>query len=334
MSFANIEYLPVIAFFSAAAIAAFAGYLYWKRLLYKRGDIPLPSSMIIISRKAEITKNTIIFTSIIIAAIILLKPQWGETETVTRQEGTDILIALDVSLSMLADDARPSRLERAKQAVRYTVMPLTGDRAGLLLFAGESFVQCPFTSDIGAFLHFLDSASPASAGVMGTDIGGALKTAEEVFRKKRPVTRKLLLITDGEDHEGKVREALTGLKELEVKVYTAGIGTEEGGYIPLPSPGGGEPNYYRKGEGQPIVTRKNIDLLKMISSETGGYYTDITTGFSGLRKLKSDMEAAEKTRSDEKKATLPIDRTPLFAALLSLLLVLELVIPSRRAAEK
>lgn len=273
-------------------------------------------------------KEIIILISVITACICLLGPGWGEKLRETSGEGTDVLIALDVSMSMLARDASPSRLDRAKDAVRLIARSCAGSRLGLIIFAGDAFLQCPLTSDTGAFLMFLDAAGPDSLRVQGTDMGRMLALAEKVYRKKRLTSRMLIVITDGEDHESGVDAEAEKFRELGVSVYTAGIG-KKGGLIPMEQ-GTASENFYRDSSGTLIKTGKNEELLQKLSAETGGFYVDITDSFTGLARLINVVEARDKTASGSKLVREKIDRAWLFILILVMLLAVEMLIPERK----
>lgn len=335
MSFGNIEFMPHIISAASAALLIFTFYLAWKKIVISgKKSSPLPREMILGSPRLTNIKNIIIYASIFLAAFVLMKPRWGDAEREAANEGTDLLVALDVSLSMLSRDTETARLDRAKQAVKLIAQSLTGDRIGLALFSGDSFLQCPFTSDIGAFMTFLDAANPESIRLMGTDIGGALKTSALAFRKKRLTSKILILISDGEDHEDSIESGIAELKELGVRVYAFGIGFERGEQIPMPDSTETDLRFYRDSSGRLISSRKNSSSLKKIASETGGAYYDITESYSGINAVIAEIEKSDKTKYAAKKVREPIDRFPLFAGILALLLLAETVIPERGARKR
>ena len=221
MTFANADYLYTII---AATVVVLLCIVFhgWRRRAVVRRIFPNEiSGSVILGRneRALLAKEILLGCAVIVCALTLLRPQWGERTREVHKEGTDLLIVLDVSRSMNATDVVPSRLGRAKDAIRLAVDSLKGDRAGIVLFAGSAFLQCPLTADIGAFHMFLDSASSESVSTQGTDIGKALKIAEKVFKKKKTAAKMLLLISDGEDNEGSVMASVSELKDEGVTVY-------------------------------------------------------------------------------------------------------------------
>jgi Ca-activated chloride channel family protein len=328
--FGNYEYLIYIASVTAIVLVLFVQYAVWKEWAISRfikGALRnhLIRGSIIITR----IKQSLVIFAIVMFALVMLRPQWGVQSRQVNSEGSDVLIALDVSTSMLARDVKPDRLSRARDAVRWIVEALQGDRIGLILFSGDAFLQCPFTNDYGAFLMFLDAASPASISLKGTDIGMALKEAHRVFIQKRLTSRILVLITDGEDHEGSAEEAANLIRDLDVAIYTLGIGSASGDVIPATGEEAAE-NYYRDDAGKLIKTRKDASFLKRIAGYTGGTYIDITDSFSGLRNILEVIADQQKNKYGSRIIKEPREQFHIFALILFLLLLVELVLPERR----
>jgi len=330
ISFSNYNYIVYIFIIGGAVIAFHIFYSIWRRMAVNSaiGNSEAAKSIVAGFYSRILIKEILILFAVIVSCLVLLGPGWGDRLRETSNEGTDVLVALDVSRSMLAKDVDPSRLEKAKNAVRLIAESLKGDRIGLIIFAGDAFLQCPLTNDIGAFMMFLDSVGPDSVRVQGTDIGKMLLEAGKVYQKKRLTSRMLVVITDGEDHEGGVDAEAEKFKEMGVSVYAAGIG-RDGDLIPA---GAGEEsgNYYRDSNGSLIKTRKNEDLLKQLADKTGGFYIDITDNFSGLGRILSLIESKENTYYGSKMVKEKIDRTYIFLIILVILIALEMFIPERK----
>ena len=190
---------------------------------------------------ARLVRRRAVRAALVVAAlaclgVALAGPRFGLDRREARQESLDLLVALDVSESMRTDDVAPSRLERAKLEIERIVEARRGDRVGLVLFAGDAFLQCPLTSDRSAIRLFLDAADPEQVGVQGTDFANALRVASEAFNaagaanEERP--RALVVVSDGEDHEGGLEAAADALRESGVTLLALGIGTDEGGFVP------------------------------------------------------------------------------------------------------
>ncbi len=335
ISFTYYSYIPFILGAALAVLGLYGVYLWRKRKIVETllGHSGL-KEMIRGSRSISRAKALLLVLSVIIAALLLLGPRWGERIREVQKEGSDILIAMDVSNSMLARDIKPSRLERAKGAVRWIAESLKGDRIGLILFAGDAFLQCPLTSDKGAFMMFLDSAGPGSVNLQGTDIGRVLAEAYKVFEKRRLTSRILVLITDGEDHQGAARSAIERFRDLDVSVYTLGVGREKGDIIPAAENSKSADLYFKDENGKLVRTRKNTDLLKKLAGATGGAYIDISDSYSDMRFILDIISDQQKTQFGTSIIKEKKEQYPLFALLLAFLLSGELLLAERRVKRR
>ncbi len=327
IDFINYKYIVYISGATLLVIALFVYYIYWKKKMISL--MPGAENLVLGSKKRTLIKNILIIVSIITAAVCLLRPGWGDRMREVHNEGSDVLIALDVSNSMRAADIKPSRLEKAKSAVRWIANSLKGDRIGLILFAGDAFLQCPLTSDISAFMMFLDSAGPDSVRLQGTDIGKVLNETGRVFSKKRLTSKLLVLITDGEDHEGAALEAIPFFRENDISVYTLGIGRSSGENIPVGTEESTGDIYYRDSKGELVTTRKNPDLLKKLAASTGGAYIDISDSFADLNFILEIIEDQQATDFGSRMIKERKERYQIFTGLLILLLMIEVMIPER-----
>lgn len=330
--FGNYKYLLYIVSISFLILILFIWYQIWKeRVLFQLSQGSGIYNIIRGSHAIARAKQAMIVLSIILFGIVMLRPQWGEQVRQVTSEGSDLLIALDVSPSMLSMDVKPNRLARAKDAIRWIVDSLKGDRVGLILFSGDSFLMCPLTNDYAAFMMFLDSASPDSIYLKGTDIGSALRDAYRVFKDKKLTSRILVLITDGEDHEGSVEEAAKLFRESDVAVYTVGIGSASGEVIPLSVPGAdpGEIKYVRDDDGNLVISRQNIQFLKKISGYTGGHYIDISNSLSGLHFILEIISDQHKNRYGTRVIKEPREQFQIFAFMLIMFLSAELMLNER-----
>ena len=220
-------------------------------------------------------------TALLVVAIA--GPMWGFRWQEVRREGIDLIVALDTSRSMLATDVKPSRLARAKLALQELLGELHGDRVGLVAFAGTAFVQCPLTLDYGAFVQSLDAVDTDLIPKGGTAVAAAIDTAVGAFEARQGGQQALLLITDGEDHEGKVAEAAKRATERGIKIFTVGFGTADGELIPLE--GGG---FLKDRAGQVVKSRLDEKTLQQVAVDTGGVYLHATGASLGLRDLYRD----------------------------------------------
>ena len=227
-------------------------------------------------------KALLMLLSIIFGIVALTQPQWGFHWEEIKRVGVDIIVAIDVSESMLAEDVKPNRLERAKREIFDLIEMLEGDRVGLIAFAGTSFVQCPLTLDYGACKMFLDYIDTDLIPVPGTALADVIRTATKSFSKRERKSKALILITDGEDHEGEPIDAAKEAKKEGIKIFPIGVGQEGGAPIPLKDGSGG---FKKDRQGDMIITHLDETTLQKIALETGGSYVRSVTGDMDLDKI-------------------------------------------------
>jgi Ca-activated chloride channel family protein len=255
------------------------------------------------SRKKQVAKAALLIAVIGCALLALARPRWGFQWQEVKRKGIDIIVAVDLSQSMMATDVDPSRLERAKREITDLLRMLRGDRIGLVAFAGSSFIQCPLTLDYNAFGIFLDALSPDLIPVPGTAIAQAIETSLSAFDPKQRTSKAIILITDGEDHVGNPIAAAKKAKEEGVRIFTIGIGSSEGAPIPLPGPEGG---FKKDRQGNLILTRLDEATLEKIALTTGGAYVHSVTGDMDLQSIylkgiRKGMKQTELATSRQKK---------------------------------
>jgi len=226
-------------------------------------------------------RNVLWFLAITSTAVALARPQWGFQWQEVKRRGLDIIIVLDTSRSMLAQDIKPDRLQQAKWGVRDLVGKLAGDRIGLVTFAGSSFLECPLTIDYAAFLMTLDDAYVGIIPKGGTAISQALRTAAEAFGGDSTADRAIVLITDGEDHEGAPLSLVDELKKQNIRVYAVGVGTAEGDLVPDESGSG----FLKDRSGNVVKTALREDVLGQLALQTGGTYVRSAPGDFGLDRV-------------------------------------------------
>lgn len=258
------------------------------------------------------------FAALALVTAALARPQWGEREEVVRRRGLQIVVALDVSKSMLAPDLKPSRLQQAKWGIRDLVARLHGDRLALVAFAGTAFVQCPLTSDYGAFLMLLDDVSTDTIPRGGTAIGAAIRTSISAFDPEGGGDRVVMLVTDGESHEDDPLETVAELRARGIRVYAVGVGTPEGELIAL-SDGG----FLKDRAGLTVKAGLREDVLAKLAAATDGAYVRATPGDLGLDRLYEE-HVARLQRAEHERKTLRA-REERFALLLGAALLLLLI---------
>lgn len=329
MTLAGLDILVYVLPAGVLVLAAFIYYSAWRRkairLFFGREGGQVHAAIPYI----RTVKDVLIISGIIIMALTLLRPRWGFVEKEVPYEGTDLLFVLDVSNSMGAEDAGSSRLERARQAIRYIAESMPGNRYGLIVFAGKAHLMCPFTADLGAFSMFLDAARPAMIQRQGTNMADAIHEASRVFEKERLTSKMMVLISDGEDHEGRVKSALNALEERDVAVYAMGVGKESKTPVTIEQ-SAGYTQMMRDDEGKIVQTSKNRETLEMIARVTGGEYIDITDDLSGAHHVVRAAGRQERSSRGTMKQKEPVERYQPLVAVLLVLLSIELFLPERR----
>ena len=273
-------------------------------------------------------KAALLLMAVALLAFALARPQFGTRVETVRREGQDVVVALDVSRSMYAEDIAPNRLERAKIEVGRIIQRLDGDRIGLVAFAGDAFVQSPLTGDYGAAMMFLSAMDPESMSTQGTDLARAIAVSIEALAETPPENRIVVVVTDGEDHEGGLAGALLAAGEAGVTIHTVGVGSPEG--VPLPDVGGsGGGGFRRDDAGNVITTRLHETALQDIALQTGGEYHRIGQGPGGLGRLVEriggggrEVESREVTQYEE--------QYQVFLGAALLFLALEFIISGRK----
>jgi len=243
-------------------------------------------------------KSGLVLGGVFFLVLALARPQWGQrTEEVVRS-GVDVFIALDTSLSMAATDVAPSRLEKARHIASSLIDHLEGNRVGLIVFAGSAFVQCPLTLDDGAARIFLDAVTTGAVPEAGTNVASALEAARRGFVSKETKYKVVILITDGEQHEGDPLAVTEQAREEGVVIHTVGVGTAAGDPIPIRNSQGEITDYKRDEAGQPVLSRLDEDSLGRIALASGGKYfraSDDETEVEEIADLVASMESKELT---------------------------------------
>ncbi len=275
-------------------------------------------------------KNILVLTAVAACFVALARPQYGEEWREVRQKGIDILIAVDTSRSMLTQDIRPNRLERAKLAIKDFVGRLKGDRVGLMPFAGTSFLMCPLTTDYSAFTASLDALGPDSIPYGGTDIAGVINAAGALLSNEAN-HKILILVTDGEDLKGEALQAAKNAAAQNMTIYTIGVGTPEGELIPDLKGGGGK-SFIKDASGNFVRSRLDAIALTKIAEITGGLYVPLGNMGQGFTTIyREKLKLVPKEEHNERMQRHPIDRFYWPLALAIILLALDFVISGRKS---
>ena len=281
------------------------------------------------SAKVRRQKAACWLLALLLILLALARPQWGFHWEEVKQRSLDIIVLLDTSKSMLAQDIKPSRLQQAKWAISDLVKELRGDRIGLIPFAGSSFLQCPLTIDYPAFLMTLDDVYAGIIPRGGTAIAQALEDAMDSFEKTGQADKVIILISDGEDHEGGVDAVLKELKDEKIRVFAIGVGSLEGELIPSPDPGSQGP-FLKDRANQVVKSSLRESVLEQAALETGGAYVRSAPGDFGLERIyREGLAPLQREDKNSKMLKVHEDRFAWFLAAAFLMLFIEAAIPER-----
>lgn len=275
-------------------------------------------------------KRVLLVTAAGFLIISLARPQIGTRLTMTRRQGVDVMIAIDTSSSMLAQDIKPNRLEKAKLEISSLIDKLKGDRVGILTFAGDSFVQCPLTLDYNAAKMFLGIIETGMMPKPGTAIGDAIMTAAKSFIKKERKHKVLILLTDGEDHETNPVRAAQEAKKEGIIIYTIGIGTKSGEPIPVVDEGGKVTGHKKDKDSNVILSRLDDATLQKIALVTDGKYYNATPSEFELDRIYDEISKMQKKGLSNRLFTQYEDRFQYFLAIALILLCVEFAIGDRK----
>lgn len=306
-------------------IVAFYLYSNYKRrkALRKFGDPVLMAPLMPdVSKYRPDVKFWLLFSAITLFAFLLARPQFGsKTETVKRS-GVEVIIALDISNSMLAQDVQPNRLERAKRLISRLVDELQNDKVGMIVFAGDAFTQLPITSDYISAKMFLESINPSLISKQGTAIGAAVNLAVRSFTPQEGVGRTIIIITDGENHEGGITEAVKAAKEKGIQVNVMGVGSPDGSPIPVE----GTNDFRRDNQGNVVITHLNEAMCKEIAQAGNGIYVRVDNSNTSQREISKEIDKLAKADIETTVYTDFNEQFQAVAWLILLLLFAELLI--------
>lgn len=315
------------------ALIVFYWFVFKKKfaLLSRFANLELLEKLIATTnRKMQILKVTLLLVVIFYFILARARPQIGTKLETVKRKGVDIMIALDVSLSMMAEDIAPNRLEKAKHEIESLINKLEGDRIGLIAFAGVPFVQCPLTLDYGAAKIFLDIMEPDLIPEPGTAIGNAIQTAIKAFEQTERKHKVLILITDGEEHEGDPLKVAEEAEKQGIVIYTVGIGSPEGVPIPITADRGASRSFKKDREGKVVMTKLDEITLEKIALQTDGKYFRASSSEVELDRIYEDISNMEKKELATKKFSQYEDRFQYILVFALFLLIAEIFIPERK----
>lgn len=293
--FETPEYLYLLLLLPVLAVAHYLWMFRKRRNLKRYGDpVLLRPLMKDVSRLRTEVKFWLLLFSLLFLVIALARPQYGTKVETRKRNGIEAIIAMDISNSMLAEDVRPNRLEKAKMMVSHLVDNMTDDKIGLIIYAGQAYVQLPITSDYVSAKMFLETISPSQIEMQGTDIASAIDLASKSFTNQQGVSRAIFVITDGEDNEGGAVEAARAAAQKGIHVYVLGVGEPTGAPIPVPGTG----RYIVDNEGNIVMSRLNEDMCREIANAGHGNYIYVDNSSSAQKKLDKYVENLGRTEME------------------------------------
>jgi Ca-activated chloride channel family protein len=297
----------------------------------------IPSLIAALSASVSLTrrrwKMALWFLALIALIVALARPRWGAQVQVTAQRGVQVMIALDVSTSMLAEDVKPDRLARAKLTVEELMDRLGGNELGLVLFAGAAFVQFPLTADFNTARSFLNAATPGTISRPGTALEEALRVALDGFPEEIASNRVILLLTDGEGHEGDPLAAAAAARDAGVTIYAIGFGSPQGEPIPLRDENGALVGYKKDAQGETVLSRLDETALQGIVNETSGLYFRASAGGDEISAITEAIAALDTGRLEGQFETRGAERFEWFASFALLALSVEFLIGDRASRD-
>ena len=330
LRFANIEFLIGLGIIPIFLIIFILVNRWKKRAFAALGDKKVVMHMIPeVSFTRPLLKFIIFLTALFFLIIGLADPQIGSKMEEEKRKGADLMILLDVSNSMLAQDMAPSRLENAKQAIAQLIGNLHNDRIGIIVFAGEAFVQLPVTTDYSAAKLFLNTISTSMVPVQGTAIGAAIDLGMKSFDFKNGTGKAMIIITDGENHEDDAVTAAKYAANKDVMVNVIGMGSENGAPVPL-FQDGKQAGFHTDSAGHTVVSKMDETMCKEISAAGLGAYVRATNANSGLNIVMDQINKVQRKTYESKTFKNFEDRFQFFIGFAFLLLVIEFFISNRK----
>jgi Ca-activated chloride channel homolog len=330
MKFAHPQFLVALMLVPMAAL-----FLLWagrqrESALARLGDASLIRRLsATVNRSGRRWQAALGLFALTMLIIAIARPQWGSETQEIDQKGLQVMVTLDVSQSMLAQDIQPARLDRAKLEIRDLARQLDGDEIGIVPFSGAAFVQVPLTSDYATALTYLDNADPSLISRPGTVIGDAIRTATAAFDPRLSSQKVLVVMTDGEDVESDPLVAAKEAADKGVMIYTIGFGTPEGEAVPETDPGGRVLGFKKDAQGNPVISRMDETTLQKIAETGGGHYYRATADGGELASLLAEIGGLQKAQLQSRQAVRLIERYQIFLALAFAALVLAELIPDR-----
>ena len=326
LRFEDPIYLWMLLIIPILVLMRFIVWRKHKRNLRKFGDPSLLKEMMPdVSKYRPTIKFCLLLSAITILIFMIARPQVGSKISHEKREGIEVLIALDISNSMLAQDVIPSRLEKSKLLIEDLVDHFTNDKVGLVVFAGDAFVQLPITNDYVSAKMFLQNINPSLITTQGTDLARAISLSQSCFTQREHIGRAIIVITDGEDHEGGALEAAREAYKKGINVFILGVGTSKG--APIPDGNGG---YLKDNSGQTVLSALNEQMCQQVAKAGNGVYIHVDNTSDAQERLNKELSKLQSGISDTVVYSEYNEQFQIFGIILLLLLIVETVLLESR----
>jgi Ca-activated chloride channel family protein len=300
-----------------------------RKALKRLGDSNLVGGLMPeMSRVRPLIKFVLQLIAFSAGVIMLSRPQFGSKIEDIKKQGVEVIIALDVSNSMLAEDIQPDRLTRAKQAISRLVDNLDNDKIGLIVFAGDAYIQIPITTDYLSAKMFLSAINPNIVPKQGTAIGAAINLGVKSFSPGEGKSKAMIIITDGENHEDDPVKDAEDASKAGIVIHTIGIGSTEG--VPIPVINNGRKDYLKDVDGNTVITKLDEEILKKIALSTNGNYVRASNSNIGLDEIYAQIKKMKKQDLESTMYTEYNDQFQIFAAIALFLLIVDFIIMDRK----
>ncbi len=325
--FEHPEYLYALLIVPILLFLFISSMIQKKKALKRFGYMPtIRQLMPDVSLKKQYYKFWIVLSCIALMVLIIARPQFGSKLESVKKQGVEVMVCLDVSNSMLSNDISPTRLDKSKQVLSKLVDNLNNDKIGLIVFAGDAFIQLPITSDYVSAKMFMSSINPSMVPTQGPAIGTAINLAMKSFTPSETSAKTIILITDGENHEDDALGAAKAALEKNIKVNVLGVGDPRGSTIPI----GGGNNFLKDSQGNVVTTQLNEDMCKEIALAGGGMYTRTDNTNSALKAIEKEISKMNKSDIESKVYSNYDEKYQILVWIVLFLLVFEFFILDRK----
>ena len=327
--FANPDFLYSLLLLPVFILLYILNSLRRRKAFQRLGDVKLVGQLVPeMSGTRQVVKFILQLIAFSMAIIMLARPQFGSKIEDVKKQGVEVIIALDVSNSMLAEDIQPDRLTRAKQAISRLVDDLDKDKIGLIVFAGDAYTQIPLTTDYVSAKMFLSTISPDMVPKQGTAIGAAISLGMKSFSPGEGKSKAMIIITDGENHEDNPVAIADDAAKAGIIIHTIGIGSTEG--VPIPVNTNGRRDYLKDVDGNTVISKLDEDILKKIAISGNGNYVRASNSNIGLDQIYDDIKKMKKQELESTMYTEYNDQFQFFAAMTLFLLMVDFIIMERK----